>query len=677
MSFELFNSRLREHIQSMTLSQEYLFVVDLDKETVWNTYLDSFPKGTNEVFRERREFDCAACRHFIRDLGRVVAIKNQEIVTIWDFDAHSNKYQPVIDALSALIKSRPIADVFLPTERKIGLHSNRERLDSGGVFTWYHLSAMLPNSIRIWNKDNVNRLRGKMRDTRNVFRRSLEEITSEAVDTVLELIAQLSLYKGDEWYGVLKKFKSLQYEYLKIGDENLRDLYCWEKSVQVGEVVGRIRNHSMGVLLIDLSEGVMLDTAVKKYETLVAPTNYRRPKPIFTKKMIEKAYETVKELGYEESLGRRYATLEDITVTNTLFANRDAKKAMSGNVFEQLAESVPDKPKDLSKVEEIGIDTFEKDVLPKISDMEILLENKHSGNMVSLIAPLNADSKSMLKWSNNFSWAYSGNITDSMKERVKAAGGNVEGVLRFSIQWNENNDNHDDLDAHCKEPGGNHIHFNNRINRRTGGNLDIDIITPGNKVAVENITWPNKARMQKGKYYFVVHCYTSQMAKSGFSAEIEFDNQIYSFDYPKPLRRNEQVNVADVDFDGKTFKLEERLKSQQSSKELWGIQTNKFHPVSIMTLSPNFWDGQHGIGNKHFMFFIDGCKNPDTPSGFFPEFLDDRLREHRKVFEGLAGKFRVEPSDNQLSGLGFSSTLRNELVVKLKGAFSRMLKVKF
>lgn len=50
---------------------------------------------------------------------------------------------------------------------------------------------------------------------------------------------------------------------------------------------------------------------------------------------------------------------------------------------------------------------------------------------------------------NNFSWAYTGGITDSIKERVKQAGGNVDGELRISLSWF----NFDDLDLHVIEPG--------------------------------------------------------------------------------------------------------------------------------------------------------------------------------------------------------------------------------
>ena len=61
------------------------------------------------------------------------------------------------------------------------------------------------------------------------------------------------------------------------------------------------------------------------------------------------------------------------------------------------------------------------------------------------------------------------NIADSIKEKVRAAGGQTEGFLRCSLAWS----NYDDLDLHVVEPNNLEIYYSNRIGR-SGGKLDVD-----------------------------------------------------------------------------------------------------------------------------------------------------------------------------------------------------------
>lgn len=684
--FKEFRALLQDHFNEMVRAENPLFITDADEDELYNLYLDSFPAGTNELFRKRREYDCSCCRRFVKNIGKLVAFDDGKVVTIWDFDAKSDKYQPVVDALAAYVKSRTIVNPYFVSRNMIGsgnmfgTEMNYEYDENHkDVRTWGHFVVKIPQRF-ITSGDDVSTKMAQWRDSANVFKRSLEELTMEAVDTVLELIAQNSLYRGKEFERAVKVFKTHKIEYSNTPAEN-KDAYVWLAPAwgDMGQL--RIRNTAIGTLLVNLSEGMDVDTAVTAFEKVVAPANYKRPKAIFTKKMLEDAQKTVTELGYMNSLGRRFATLDDITANNILFCNRDAAPRVMGavNPFEAMAKSLGTDPKKFGRAEEIGIEKFVKEVLPTAAGLELFMENRFSKNMVSLIAPQDKSAPSMFKWSNGFSWAYTGNMADSdIRENVKAAGGKVDGVLRFSIQWNDVPGEWDenDEDAHCIEPNKNHIYFGNKWHPRTDGRLDVDITHPSrDKAAVENITWPDIKKMKEGEYSFYVNCFASRGGKTGFRAEIEFDGNIYSFNYDKPLHGHQNVAVAKVMLKDGKFSIKELLPSSTSTREIWGVNSNQFVPVSVAMYSPNYWDEQTGNGNRHYFFMLKDCVNPEKPNGFYNEFLKAELLQHKRVFEALGSQMAVQSVDDQLSGVGFSETQHNNFIVKVQGATERVLKV--
>ena len=100
--FKDFVKAIQKNLQQMSKDSSRLFTVNVDTEELYNLYLDSFPAGTNEIYRERREYDCSCCRHFIRDVGNVVSIKNGELHTIWGINPVSDdKYNVVAAAFDA------------------------------------------------------------------------------------------------------------------------------------------------------------------------------------------------------------------------------------------------------------------------------------------------------------------------------------------------------------------------------------------------------------------------------------------------------------------------------------------------------------------------------------------------------------------------------------------------
>jgi hypothetical protein len=326
---------------------------------------------------------------------------------------------------------------------------------------------------------------------------------------------------------------------------------------------------------------------------------------------------------------------------------------------------------DEKRAEEIGADAFLARVLPEAAAMEVLFKGEHLGNLMSLTAPVHPEPKQLFRWDNDFAWSYAGNIADSIKERVKKAGGNVTNAkLRVSLSWF----NYDDLDVHVWEPCSTHIYFHNKRGRF--GVLDVDMnISPTTREAVENVAW---REVPDGIYKIMVHNFNHREEKDvGFVIEIENNGWITHYNYPRELRQRQEVPVAMLRMKGGNIdqiEVAPGITTNAVSQEKWGLKTENYVRVNAVTLSPNFW-GSNAVGNKHTFFVLNGAMNNEPCRGIYNEFLHPRLEKHRKVFEVIGDKTKCQPTDGQLSGLGFSSTKQDAVIVRVNN--KRLYRVRF
>lgn len=647
------------------MSRGELYTTSANPDDVYAMYLASFPAGTNEIFRERTEHDCSCCRNFIRNIGNVVTIVDGRIVSVWQAGELEEPYATVAAALTEYVKAHPIDGLFRKDQKTYGADKSNELRD-GVVHVWRHFHATVADHH--YSATPAQAI-GDFNTVAGVFKRGLEELTPAAFTDVIDLIDANNLYRGAEFRPALVEFQRMQSAYRAIPSDHQTN-FVWANA---NAPVARFRNTAIGTLIQDLSEGMPLEQAVKAFETKVAPENYKRPSALITPRMVEDAMRTITEEGLEPALARRMARLEDVSVNNVLWVDNEARSKMrDGGIAGLLMEAATAPAVKTGSAEDIGIDDFLTRVLPAITSMEIEVKNAHQSNFMTITAAQHNDARALFKWNNSFAWSYDGNITDSITQRVKAAGGKTDARLRVSLAWT----NYDDLDLHVFEPSGFRIYFGAKRSAHSDGHLDVDMNAGGGRPnggpthrrdPVENVAWN---RPLDGVHKVIVQNYRRvETADAGYTIEIENDGVVQQFSSVKsPANAADHVVAILLIKGGKIVEqsITNHMTGGGVSVEKWGIKTESFVKVNTVMLSPNHWDGQ-AIGNKHVFFIIDGCKNPEPARGVYNEFLAAGLEKHRKVFEVLGNRTKCEPTQDQLSGLGFSSTKGDKVTVNVSG----------
>ncbi len=707
ITFKEFNTLIKDQFSHMQRVGK-LYRTDVTGDQIWDAYINGFTAEQNPVFRhpDSSYHNCNHDRNFIRRYGNVVAIDEEnKIVHLFDFDA-PEPYSDAVNAVKDLFKAAKVVNVFVETfdvlnampyskikktdklfqlghERTLKVYTPEEAavygmVTAGKTYEFNHFHVMLNRENLYFSNKSPESIMGEKRAAAEVFQRLMEEVYVDTIELVIELIEQDSVKNSAHQVEKLVKISELKTEYEKLS-ESQKTNFCWKVAESLP--YAKLRNESIGTLLVNLSQGMNLDDAVHSYNVMVDSANYMRPKtPIFTEKMKVETEKFIEEKGYLEAFNRRFAVISDINISEVYHKNVDGKAKNAGLFADVPTKKTAHRKAEIDGVVEIGIEKFMSDVLPKATKIEALVENKHAENFVALHT--SDAEKGIFKWNNNFGWTYINGLTgvSTIKEEVKKAGGVVDAPFRFSIIWNENGKDSVDLDAHAIEPGGTHIYYGSSFrkdknNGKTsmGGQLDIDMIRPST-VGVENIYWESMKKLENGTYQFKVKNYDSGN-HNGFRAELYLNGETYTYVYEGKL--TDTVTVATVEFkNGEFVNVQGHLKEDKTSREVWGVNVNDFHTVKLVSLSPNYW-GENRLGNKHYFFMLDNCK-PDAPlSSFHNEFLTGELLEFRKPLQILSDIRKIKPSDKCLAGLGFNATMRNSLVVKVVGTHTRFMKINF
>ena len=697
------NKKMQECLDKMTATGK-LFVSSVSGKELWDIYLKSFKPEDDQVFRDpaSSEHNCKNCYNFIKNYGNIVAIDSDlNILTMFDFIADDEEYRASISNMAAKLKNSAVSDVFFETfdflnqanyekctkafkSFKLGIESNHKIynkeevlkygvVEENKVYTFEHFMVKLPEQFVLKERGvSLPATLASFRTNYEVFKRTMEEISANSFSVVSELISQGSLLNSDLYATQLNTMEKLKLEYMTISSNKKRNLWCKVTSYKLS--CAKLLNTLIGTVLTDVECGEELEKVCRTYNYRVDPANYMKATSPITKTQIKEAQKFVEENNYTESFTRRYATLDDIKASEILHLNSDSKKIKSVSIFDQIQPTSSNKKElNLDKIKEISINDFMEKELPNAKSVELYLENRHENNLVSITTAENKDSKRIFKWDNNYSWTFKGNLssTSLIKQNVNKFGGKTEGALRFSIMWNEDGRSICDLDAHCyitNLKGGrlNHIYYADKQNC-----LDVDMINP-REIGVENIIFNTNYNLNSKKYIFKIVNFNGGK-NSGFKAEIEFNNQLFSYELNKELTGDIHIATVEVGADGK-MSIYHNLPATNVSKNLFGLSTLEFHKVKLVCLSPNYWD-TNAIGNKHYMFMLENCINPEKIKGFHVDNLKSELATHRKVLEVVGNTTMIEPSDaTQLSGLGFNSTIPDSVIVKINS--NKVLKIK-
>lgn len=628
LSYEVFSAQIREWFASFT--GKPLFTTDATG--LFDAFLDGLPA------EYRQHYTCHCCRRFVETFGGLVSISDAGILrsVMWPSGA-PEMFSRSVDAMVRKICASSATGVFLHGRPIWGTPI------TGG---WRHMSVINAPAYHNLLKTPGQAMAEKIEDYQ-ILRRSLAEFPQPIVEQAITLLKSEALYRSDRVLGVAEWLLNI-HQSVAHARSKQKDNLIWLAVATAPAGYCHVRSSMIGTLLEDLVSGLGFDAVARRFAEKMNPANYQRSQVAPTVGNVQQAEKIVEKLGLQNSLQRRYMTIDEIPVF--VWRPQSIKATSPNGVFA----GVPTKQKTATQIAmEVPVttmtwDKFKRTILPTATKIEIKAENV--ARFAALVTAVHPDAPNILQWDNTASWYYHGGIDAEIKRRVESAGGRYEGCeIRASLMWG----NYTDLDLHCEGPGG-HIYYRDKRDRFDGW-LDVDANggAPQTTAPVENIRW---AAAPGGNYHFYIHNFSERAnCQNWYKAEIEVAGKVFAFEGVVG-GTNSRIDLA-------SFLYKKGIAPAIAANTItngsaWGLDLNQFYSVTGIVKSPNLW-GDNPVAHvgDHTFFLINGCKDTDQGKGrgFFNEMLKPDLREIRKTLEAYTANTPIMGAESASAcGLGFS-----------------------
>lgn len=633
VAYDAFSQMIRAHFA--TFAGSPLFTTDAVG------LFDAFLAGLPAEYRQH--YTCHACRKFVETFGALVSIdaKGRIHPVVWPVKV-PELFKTSVASMRKIISASSVTGVFLHGSHVWGTPVTGE---------WHHMS-IVDAPVFLHPLKTPRQMMSEKAEDYKVLCRSLEEFNKPVVEQAVTLLKGDALLRSDRFLGVAVWFLKL-HQTLPVANsaakEKARNNLIWVAVATAPNGYCHIRNTVIGTLLDDLINGYDFLTVAARFTAMVNPANYQRPQTAPTVGNVEQAEKIIARLGLENSLKRRYLSMEEIP--EFVWRPHGSKRPItSGGIFDGIPTKQPATPQPSLNVPIVTMtwDKFQRTVLPTAANIEI--EAKDPAHFAALVTAVYPDSPSLFQWSNPVSWYYHGGVDAEIRRRVEYAGGQYEGCeIRCSLSW----ENYTDLDLHCEGPGG-HIYYRDKRDH-FGGWLDVDANggSPQTTAPVENIRWINAP---VGNYHFYIHNYAERGDRNNlYKTEIEVNGKVFTFE-GHIGGTNNVVDLASFHYQKGVVPAIHG--TTVPAGPAWNLAMNQFYPVSAIVKSPNLWgDNPVAHAGNHTFFLIGGCEDTERGRGraFFAEMLKPELREIRKTLDAYTAYTEIEAGNGSPAcGLGYS-----------------------